>query len=147
MKRVVSLLLVLVPSFCFGMDRLSALSMFETGNDDAMVGKAGEISRYQIMKGEWSKVTNSTAYRNPQVSKQVTLRLLEDRIARFQKIYHRPPTDYEFYGLWNAPGQVMRGKISPTVAARCKRFANLCAADEPAQVTGVQRPTQAAGAL
>jgi hypothetical protein len=146
MKRLISLLLVLVPSFCFGMDRLSALSMLETGDEDTMVGKAGEISRYQIMKNEWNKVSKSTAYQDPVVAKQVTLKLLEDRIARFQKIYHRPPTDFEFYALWNAPGQAMRGKISPTVAARCKRFANLCGPEAP-ELTGVKSASKSVGSL
>ena len=54
-----ALLLTLVPMCGFGMDRLAALSMIETGDRDHMIGRAGEISRYQILKAEWHSVTNS----------------------------------------------------------------------------------------
>src|SRR5258706_16343156 len=46
----IALLLSLIPILSFGMDRMSALSMLETGDDDTMVGRAGEISRYQVMR-------------------------------------------------------------------------------------------------
>jgi len=57
-----ALLLSLIPMLSFGMDRMTALSMLETGDDDAMVGRAGEISRYQVMKSEWKIVTPSRNY-------------------------------------------------------------------------------------
>ena len=121
-----ALLLSLIPMLSFGMDRMTALSMLETGDDDAMVGRAGEISRYQILKMEWRSVTNSTAYCNPITARMVTTTLLEQRVQRFQTVYHRSPTDYEFYALWNAPTQALTGRISRTVAERARRFANLC---------------------
>ncbi len=40
-----ALILVLAPMISFGMDRLAALSMLETGDNDRVVGRAGEISR------------------------------------------------------------------------------------------------------
>jgi len=121
-----ALLFVLAPMISFGMDRLSALSMLETGDNDRVVGRAGEISRYQILKPEWRSVTNSTAYCNPTTARLVTTTLLEQRVQRFQTVYHRSPTDYEFYALWNAPTQALTGRISRTVAERARRFANLC---------------------
>ncbi len=121
-----ALLFVLAPMISFGMDRLSALSMLETGDNDRVVGRAGEISRYQVLKIEWRSVTNSTAYCNPITARMVTARLLEQRMERFQSVYHRSPTDYEFYALWNAPTQALTGRISRTVAERSRRFANLC---------------------
>lgn len=127
--RTLALLFVLCPMLSHGIDRLSALSMIETGNNDRMVGRAGEISRYQILKREWRSVTNSTRFADPKVATAVTLTLLERRIATFRSIYKREPTDFEFYGLWNAPSQVYRGRVSPVVAARCRRFANLCEDD------------------
>jgi hypothetical protein len=124
MKTV--LLLVLVPALCSGMDRLSALSMIETGNNDRMVGKAGEISRYQILRCEWRSVTKSANYTNPDVARTVALRILERRILAFRATFKRSPTHAEFYALWNAPQRIMEGRLSRRVVERCQRFANLC---------------------
>ena len=119
-------LLSLVPLTSSGMDRLSALSSLETGNNDRMVGKRGEISRYQVMKAEWRSITGSTNYRDPELAREVTLKLLGQRVERFRARYHRNPSDFEFYALWNAPAQALTGRISRTVAERSQRFANLC---------------------
>ena len=73
MKKLLLLIICLAPLGCFGMDRLSALSMLETGNNDRMVGRAGEISRYQILKSEWRTVTTSTRWTDPEVAKAVTV--------------------------------------------------------------------------
>ena len=125
--KTLFLVMCLAPLSCFGMDRLSALSMLETGNNDRMVGRAGEISRYQILKAEWRSVTNSVRWTDPAVSKAVTLTLLERRIAQFRAKHHRDPSDFEFYVLWNAPAHVLvRGKVSKVVAERAERYANLC---------------------
>ena len=110
-----------------GMDRLSALSMLETGNNDRMVGRAGEISRYQILKSEWRSVTNSVRWTDPHIAKAVTVQLIERRLNQFRLKYQRDPSDFEFYVLWNAPAHVLvRGKVSKVVAERAQRYANLC---------------------
>jgi hypothetical protein len=121
-----ALLFALVPMLCSGLDRFTALSLIETGDNDAMVGRAGEISRYQVMKNEWRAITPSTSYRNADLAKQVAVKILDQRVQRFESIYKRPPTDFEFYALWNAPTQAFTGHISRVVAERCQRFANLC---------------------
>ena len=121
-----TLLFALLPMLSFGMDRMTALSMLETGDNDRMVGTAGEISRYQVMKREWRAVSDSTDYTNPVLAKEVAVKILDQRVARFQATFNRPPTDFEFYALWNAPGQVYGQRISHVVAERCQRFANLC---------------------
>lgn len=136
------LLIALLPLVSSGMDRLSALSMIESGNDDRVVGKAGEISRYQVRKAEWNSVTASRNYRDPEVSRLVTLKLLERRVALFASHYNRPPTDFEFYALWNAPAQVLSGRISHTVAERSQRFANLCSWNK-GPVASLPRPVLA----
>jgi len=133
--RTLVLLFVLCPMMSFGLDRLSALSMIESGDNDRMVGRAGEVSRYQILKREWRSVTTSTRFTDRKVAESVTLKLIEKRVATFRSIFKRNPTDFEFYGLWNAPSQVYRGRVSPVVAERCRRFANLCEIeDQPTQV-------------
>jgi hypothetical protein len=124
--KILALLFILTPMLSFGMDRVAALSMLETGDNDRIVGRAGEISRYQILKREWHSVTNSVQYSNPETARAVALKLLERRERSFRAVFHRPPTDFEFYGLWNAPGQVLERRVSRVVAERCRRYANLC---------------------
>ena len=98
-------------------------------------------SRYQILKSEWRSVTNSLRYADPQTARNVTLTLLERRGRAFRTAYHRNPTDFEFYGLWNAPGQVLEGRVSPRVAERCRRYANLCAWNgAPTRVVSASTP-------
>lgn len=121
------LLLVLSAPTGSGMDRLAALSMIETGDNDRAVGRAGEISRYQILKREWRSVTNSTRYTDPATARAVTRQLLAAREARFRLLYRRAPTAFEIYALWNAPGQVFKGRLSPVVTGRSHRYANLVA--------------------
>jgi hypothetical protein len=130
----------MVPMLSFGMDlcvadRLAALSMIESGNNDHMVGRAGEISRYQIIKSEWHSVTKSAQYTDRETARVVTLRLMEKRVQNFVASFNRPPTNFELYGLWNAPSQVMQGRISRRVAERCQRFANLCDLFQPRMQT------------
>jgi hypothetical protein len=125
MKKVL-MLLCLIPTLSFGLDRMTALSMLETCDNDRMVGKAGEISRYQVLKQEWKRVCSSTDYTNPAVAKAVAEKLITERVQRFQRVFGRLPTHFEFYGLWNAPGQVLNKRVSPVVAERCERYANLC---------------------
>lgn len=129
MKKLVSLVLLLVPMCGFSMDRLSALSMLETGNDDQAVGSAGEISRFQVKKAEWRSVTSSVNYSDFETARRVMIQLMDKRIRAFYERFGRQPTDFEFYALWNAPSQVLSGKISSKVASRCRRFANLCERD------------------
>ncbi len=136
------MLLTLVPMLGFGMDRLAALSMIETGNNDRMVGGAGEISRYQILKAEWRSVTNSARYTDPTIARAVTLQLIGRRVQNFRATYHRNPTNFEFYGLWNAPSQVLERRVSRTVAERCRRYSNLCeCVERPSHDVGMQLAT------
>ena len=129
MKTLVALLLALLPVCGFGMDRLSALSMLETGNDDRAVGSAGEISRFQVKKAEWRTVTNSADYSDSETARKVMIQLMDKRIHAFEQHFGRKPNDFEFYALWNAPSQALNGHVSRKVAERCERFANLCERD------------------
>ena len=129
MKTFASLILCLLPMCGFGMDRLSALSMLETGNDDHAVGSAGEISRFQVKKAEWRTVTNSANYSDYETARKVMTQLMDKRLHAFEEHFGRKPTDFEFYALWNAPAQAMSGHFSRAVAERCERFANLCERD------------------
>jgi hypothetical protein len=117
----------LVFSVCLqlqAMDRWSALSQIESGDDDRAVGAAGEISRYQIRPEIWRRYAPADAdWTNPANAVSVARQAMQERCAAFERAAHRPPTDSEFYILWNAPAQVLRpGKA---VSGRAARFCNL----------------------
>jgi len=125
-----SLVLLLALTACLSvraMDRLDALWMLETGGNDWTVGKAGEISRYQVKADLWRSITDSRDYSSPKVARYVATKVMDMRIRAFDAAYRRQPTNFEYYALWNAPNQVMNGHITRTVAERCQRFSNLCA--------------------
>ena len=138
--KAIALVLLLLPACAFGMDRFAALSMLETGDNDQAIGSAGEISRYQVRKTEWHSVTNSANYCDSETARIVMLRIMDKRVSAFESHFGRSPTDYEFYALWNAPSQAMEGRITPRVAARCQRFANLCARDRKAMQLAKAKP-------
>ncbi|HLP77721.1 MAG TPA: hypothetical protein VK327_12485 [Candidatus Paceibacterota bacterium] len=129
MKKFVFALLLSIPVCGWGMDRLSALSMLETGDNDFAVGRAGEISRFQVLRREWRSVTNSSHYADSETARGVVHQIMERRIQAFQVSFGRLPSDFEYYALWNAPAQALSGKLSRRVAERCQRFANLCTRD------------------
>lgn len=101
------------------MDRWGALSMIESGNDDHAVGSAGEVSRFQIRPVLWPGG-------NPLDSRDALLaakEIMKPRVQEFRKTHQRPPTDFEFYVLWNAPWQA--DHPSKAVTERAHRFSNL----------------------
>lgn len=106
------------------MDRWSALSQLESGDDDWAVGSAGEISRYQIKPEVWRRYAAANAdWRKPDEALPVAREAMRERCAAFERVVHRPPTEVEFYILWNAPAQIQRpGKA---VSGRAERFCNL----------------------
>ena len=105
-------------------DRWSALSQIESGDNDQAVGAAGEISRYQIKPEVWHRYASATAdWTNSDHALSVARRAMEERCAAFERKLHRPPTDSEFYVLWNAPAQVLRP--AKVVLERAERFSNL----------------------
>ena len=107
-----------------GMDRWAALSQIESGDNDKAVGKKGEISRYQILPHVWAAFAAENAdWENPKEALAVAKVAMKKRCADFEQTFHRTPTDFEFYVLWNAPAQIERpGSV---VTERAKRFCNL----------------------
>ena len=124
MKLIALILLLLAPG-AFAMDRFAALSMLESGDNDAARGPAGEVSRFQIQLATWSRLTNAPVSQatDPKMAEAVARRLLDARCAKFESEHDRPATDLEFYILWNAPAQI--DHPSARVLARARRFANL----------------------
>jgi hypothetical protein len=121
------------------MERWAALAQIESGNNDHALGLAGEVSRYQIKPRVWHRYASSSAnWRNAEQSLPIAKAAMQDRCAAFQRTFRRPPTDFEFYVLWNAPGQIR--KPSQTVKKRAQRFCNLVNSDLNA-ASGLMDPT------
>lgn len=107
------------------MNRWTALSMLETGNNDNVIGSCGEISRYQI-RGELWPGGNS---RDPKTALIAAKNVMRARLNNFEQTHKRAATDFEFYILWNAPAKV--NHPTPCVTQRAQRFVNLIQRDEP----------------
>lgn len=126
MKRALLLSFLLAATHSRAMDRLTALSMLETGGNDHMIGRRGEVSRYQLLPREWQRFGGGSLRTavNPAHARQVALSRITYYVHRFEATHHRDPNAFEFYVLWNAPAQ--SGHASPVVTERAQRFANLC---------------------
>ena len=61
-KQIGILMMLSVASAQAGLSKLEAISMIETADRDAIVGRAGERSRYQIMPAVWKSYTASRDY-------------------------------------------------------------------------------------
>ncbi len=101
------------------MDRWSALSMIESGDDDRAVGSRGEISRFQIRPELWPGGNSQ----NVQDALAAAREVMKPRLQAFEKAHGRPASDFEFYVLWNAPWDVDHPRKA--VTERARRFANL----------------------
>lgn len=106
-------------STAFGMDRWSALSMLESGNNDYAVGQRGEVSRFQILPTLWPGGNPQNRTEALAAAKEI----MQTRLNHFERAHGRPASDFEFYVLWNAPWQA--GHPSKAVAERAERFSNL----------------------
>ncbi|MDE2100940.1 MAG: hypothetical protein KGL39_27080 [Patescibacteria group bacterium] len=111
---------------CHAMDRWEALSQIETGDNDRIVGASDEVSRFQITPHEWFTHTRLPLYaaKNPFTALNVAGLIMAERIRAFEITFHRAPTDFEFYVLWNRPGDIRNPQ--PRTRERACRFANLC---------------------
>ena|SRR6266851_880153 len=134
MNRAVHTILVSLLSTCCvaAMDRWAALSMLESADNDRAVGPAGEVSRYQIRPELWNAIVPSCSDPSDPCAALVAAQgIMQERCTAFERRYHRPPADFEFYVLWNAPAQLIgpgeRAAIPKAVVERAQRFCNLVA--------------------
>ncbi len=111
--------------------KLEALSLIESGDNDAAVGQAGEVSRYQIKPRIWQEYSLSRAYRDASVSAKVAAKHLADLEQTFRARAGREPGDFDLYVLWNA-GPTYYAKVNfsskrvnPIIRERAQRYANL----------------------
>ena len=113
------------------LSRLEALSMIESGDDDAAIGRAGEISRFQIMPSVWAHYSGSRAFRDCRVARDVAARHLTELTTWFQNRAGRPASDFDVYVLWNAgPTYYTKvgfktSRVHPMVCERARRYARL----------------------
>lgn len=125
---------------CYAMERWAALAQIESGNNDHALGAAGEVSRYQIKPRVWQRYAPAAAnWRSAEQSLRIAQAAMRDRCADFQRAFRRPPTDFEFYVLWNAPAQIK--KPSPAVKKRAQRFCNLLKSEFPASAASTDTNT------
>ncbi len=125
-KRLVALMALLVATQAPAMDRWAALAQIESNNNDNALGSAGEVSRYQVRPEIWRRYATTNAdWRNPADALRVTKQVMKGRLADFERTFGRSPSDFEFYILWNAPGQIRQPVKA--VRQRAERFSNLVA--------------------
>ncbi|MBI3851792.1 MAG: hypothetical protein HY298_16175 [Verrucomicrobia bacterium] len=119
------------PSSNLDASRVFALGMIETGNDDRGVGRAGEISRYQIHPAVWKAYSNSHEYQNPEVSLEVARQHWTTLSNYFKEKAAREPSDFDMYVLWNTRYGFYAAKgfdplrLPRFVQDRAQRFVNL----------------------
>ena len=123
-----------------GLSRIEALGMIETGNNDRLVGQAGEVSRFQIRPEVWNLYSQSSAYGNFRVASGVAQQHLQSLEMLFRARTGREPTDFDLYVLWNAgAGYYERvgfeaSRVGPVIRDRAQRYANLCESSAPKPV-------------
>jgi hypothetical protein len=111
--------------------RQYALGMIESGNDDRAVGRAGELSRYQIMPAVWNQYSGSRRHQDVNVSTDVAQRHWAWLHQYFKTKTGRPPTEFDMYVLWNTRLVYYSEKgfdparLQAVVRDRAQRFANL----------------------
>ena len=153
MRRGVLILVLSGLSAQAGLNKIEAIGMIESGNNDYAIGDAGEISRYQIKPRVWQHYSPSRAYRSVEVSKVVAEQYLTALEDQFRKRAGREPSDFDRYVLWNAgPSYYARirysaARVHPIIRERANRFANLCEmkSDEKPRLGPPPRPVPSSG--
>jgi hypothetical protein len=155
MRNLILLLALSAANVQAGLSRLDALGMIETGNDDAAVGEAGEVSRYQIKPWIWRRYCRAETYRSCPLSTQVAQRYLSDLEQFFRARTGREASDFDVYVLWNAgPTYYARiafapQRVHPVIRERATRYVNLRQLDNkpPKARVPCAQPTTLASSL
>lgn len=138
--KILAGLLLAWPTALPATDRWEALGMIESGNCDRCTGRAGELSRYQIMPENWrASASGGESFTNHWQALSVAMRIQGRRVAVFAQNHGRLPTDREWYLLWHRPARMMgksRCQINATDLHLAERFENLIRANDQAQQPG-----------
>jgi hypothetical protein len=133
---IILFLAVLPTAAMAGLSQLEAISMIESGNNDAAVGRAGEVSRYQIRPHVWRQFSgpaerHAAAYGDAAVAGAVAQRYLDWLAKYYREATGRSPDDFDLYVMWNAGAAYYRRveftkeRVHRSVRARANRFVNL----------------------
>jgi hypothetical protein len=131
MLKLILIMALAAPSAQAGLSRLEALSMIESGDDDAAVGQVGEVSRYQIQPWIWRQYSRLADYQNRELATQVAEKHLLALERLFRGRAKRDLDDFDLYVLWNAgPTYYARigyskSRVNPVIRNRAQRYANL----------------------
>lgn len=118
---------------------LTALSQIESGDRDVVVGKSGELTRFQILPAVAAREMRENPLlrgrtfpagweRDESLARIVALGIWEKRVATFRLAYRRDPTLLELYLCWHRPGRVLNPR--PAERERAERFENLVRSNE-----------------
>jgi hypothetical protein len=114
-----------------GLSPLEAISMIESGNNDAAIGPAGEVSRYQIQPRVWRQLSESNAYEDAAVASSVAQQHLDWLYRFYKERTGRVADDFDLYVMWNAGADYYRRagfareKVHPKIRGRAERYVNL----------------------
>ena len=131
MCRWIVMLALTTMSASAGLNRLDALSMIESGNNDLAIGQAGEVSRFQIRPQVWRHYSHSRAYENADVAASVAQKHIGYLQTLFRERTGREATDLDLYILWNAgAGYYERHgfsveRVHREIRERAQRYVNL----------------------
>lgn len=115
-----------------------ALACIESGFDNEAVGKAGEVSRYQILPKTWKWISKKQKAKIPlnkskdeAIANYVAKLIIFDNSAEFYKINKHNPTYTDHYIMWNAGFSYYKYRgfrqenVSKEVLDRATRFSEL----------------------
>ncbi len=124
-KTAIVLFIACLSFSASAMDRWSALSQIESGDNDRAHGRFGEVSRYQIRRLEWRRATAQplSAATHRAIALAVAQGIQGERIGQFEVNHRRAPSAVEFYLLWNQPANV--DHPTPAGLEEARRFENL----------------------
>jgi len=130
MNARAAILLLMSTHSVLALDIRDALGQVESSNNDHAIGKAGEVSRFQILPSVWRTYEKKFNPTDQILAWTVAQKCLKARSKRFESNTGSKPTPNELYALWNAPGvfasrSYQFGKLPPVIRARAERFANL----------------------
>lgn len=117
-------------SFDSGARIQAGLIQFKPCPADLKRGTRGEVSRFQILPQIWKDYSKSRDYTNPYTAREVARKILIDRDKWFRDSTGHPPTNFDLYVMWNAPGHYAsvgfkKKKLHPEISEKAQRFANL----------------------
>ena len=131
MHKPIVILLLSIMSAVAGLSKLDAISMIESGDNDDAVGRAGEVSRYQIRPQVWRLFSQSSEYNNSRVAASVARQHLDWLAKFFLERTGRTAEDFDLYVMWNAGPTYYsnigfaRDRVRPFIRNRAQRYVNL----------------------